>query len=293
MARFFVPLDVNYQFDEKIVCAGHVAECLYVRGLAYAKRAATEGRLHRGHLAALTLGLPGKPDKHADALVNQGLWEPTADGWYISGWLKHNLSNTALVEQKAKIKAKSIAGNHKQHHTQKGITDPDCELCNPPNREPEPSPQGAPQGPNRRRTEDEEEPKTNRTENEPLSSPNGFSKRATDIAERAGELHGIDQVNNHDGYDRFALATSMTRKLMRYPELEDYAARDDLDIDLLAKRLLDGRPLPPRPLPEPDPPAREHWEPEPIENTGDYRDLLGKVLNHPDRFLKPPIEETA
>lgn len=168
MARFFVPLDVNYQFDDKILRAGPLAECLYVRSLALVKRTATEGRLHHSHLSSLALGLPGAASKHASALVAVGLWEQTEDGWYIAGWLKHNLSNEALTEQKARIRAKSVLGNHKRHHVDKGVVEPDCELCNPPHGEKQSSLQGAKMFPtedepktktnkNRRRTEDEQE----------------------------------------------------------------------------------------------------------------------------------------
>ena len=142
MARFFVPLDVNYQLDDKIMSAGYVAECLYVRALAYCKRAGTEGRIKRSQLRALALGLPGRPAKHADVLVEVGLWGTDDDGYRISGWLNHNLSNDQMTEQKAKIRVKSIAGNHKRHHVAKGVVDEDCELCNPPTGERETSQQG-------------------------------------------------------------------------------------------------------------------------------------------------------
>lgn len=162
MTRFFVPLDVNYQLDDKIMSAGHVAECLYVRALAYSKRAGTEGRIKQAQLRALALGLPGQPLKHATGLVDVGLWEAIGADWYITGWLNHNLSNAALAEQKAKIRAKSIAGNHKRHHVAKGVTDDDCELCNPPYGDSSSSQQGQ----KSLATEEEDEQKTNRTEDE-------------------------------------------------------------------------------------------------------------------------------
>lgn len=173
MARFFVPLDVNYQLDDKIMSAGHVAECLYIRALAYCKRAGMEGHIKSSQLRALALGLPGQSAKHADTLVEVGLWDTTAEGYYIAGWLNHNMSNGELAEQKAMIRRKSIAGNHKRHHLAKGVVDDDCELCSPPNREPQTSQRGAETLARRRRTEDE--PKTNRTEDEHENEEKGLN----------------------------------------------------------------------------------------------------------------------
>lgn len=179
MTRFYVPLDVNYQLDDKIMCAGHVAECLYIRSLAYAKRAGTEGSLKRSQLPALALGLPGRPAKHADTLVNVGLWDldDGGGGWYITGWLNHNLSNADLAEQKAKIKAKSIAGNHKRHHVDKGIVDVDCELCRPPTGEPSNLPNGSHRGKKTLPIEEEQKlTESNRTEDKSSSSSTGSGK---------------------------------------------------------------------------------------------------------------------
>jgi hypothetical protein len=168
MGRFFVPLDVNYQLDDKIMSAGYVAECLYVRALAYCKRAGMEGHIKNSQLRALALGLPSQPAKHANTLVEVGLWDRTSEGYYIAGWLNHNLSNGELAEQKAKIRAKSIAGNHKRHHVAKGVVDDDCELCSPPSGEHQVSQRGT----KNLATEEEDEQKTNRTEDEPNTKTN-------------------------------------------------------------------------------------------------------------------------
>lgn len=143
MARFYVPLDVNYQTDHKILSAGHIAECLYVRGLAAAKRSTSEGQIRHSQLPVLALGLPGKPAKHAAKLVEVGLWDEVEGGWYIAGWLKHNMTNDDLAEQKLKYKARSQAANHKKYHVGRGVAEPECELCfPPPNKEPQSSLEG-------------------------------------------------------------------------------------------------------------------------------------------------------
>jgi len=151
--------------------AGVLAECIYVRALAYSKRATTEGRIRRAHLRILGAGIR-RAEEQVRLLVQVGLWEETDDGWYIVGWLNHNLSNEALTEEKARKRALSIAGNHKRHHVARGIKDDDCELCHPPVREPETVPQSSRTGKKsapislaredeqkRRRTEDEQKRK--------------------------------------------------------------------------------------------------------------------------------------
>lgn len=195
MARFYVPLDVNYQLDDKIMCAGHVAECLYVRALAYAKRAGTEGRIKHSQLRALALGLPGQPPKHAAALVGVGLWEAVGDEYYITGWLNHNLTNAALIEQKAMIRRKSILGNHKRHHVAKGVTDDDCEICSPPHGEQNISPRGGQTLPIE---ENRTEPKKNRTElnrTEPKRNETSSSPGEPDTD------HGLPANDDDDGKD--------------------------------------------------------------------------------------------
>lgn len=210
MARFYVPLDVNYQMDDKLMCAGPLAECIYVRALAYSKRATTEGRIRQAHLRVLGAGIR-HAEKHVAALVEVGLWDPTEDGWYIVGWLNHNLSNDALTEEKARKRALSIAGNHKRHHVARGIKDDDCELCSPPVREQEHLPQSSRTGTRtppitvaredeQNRTEDEDEQKRKESSSSesdlqpPANKPEAeeedlISKALTIVAEKVTKLN--------------------------------------------------------------------------------------------------------
>ena len=136
--RLYVPLDVEFASDPKILEAGPLAAYLYVCSLAYCKRSDRAGEIHAAQLRVLALGLPGKPEKFAETLVKVGLWTETADGWEIPAWLKHNLSPEQLEESKARAKTKSELGNHRRHHEQKGVKVSDCPLCYPD----DPSPQG-------------------------------------------------------------------------------------------------------------------------------------------------------
>jgi len=136
--RLYVPLDVEFATDPKILAAGPLAAYLFVVSLAYCKRSDRPGEIHAEQLRVLALGLPGNPRKYADALVSVGLWEESDDGWIIPAWLKHNYSPDQLEQRKATAKAKSELGNHRRHHEQKGIQVSDCALCYPDS----PSPQG-------------------------------------------------------------------------------------------------------------------------------------------------------
>ena len=134
--RLYVPLDVEFATDPKILDAGPLAAYLYVCSLAYCKRSDEAGNIHRAQLRVLALGLPGRPQQYADALVKVGLWAETPEGWQIPSWLKHNLSPDQLEESKARAKAKSELGNHRRHHEQKGVKVSDCSLCYPDDTSP-------------------------------------------------------------------------------------------------------------------------------------------------------------
>lgn len=103
----YVPLDVNYRDDPKIIGAGPDAELVYLRSLVLAKRLTDrDGHIHRAHL----LGLCGDfdniihgedvPDDIAKALIDAGLWVEDGDGWRITAWLKHNPSAAEIEESR-------------------------------------------------------------------------------------------------------------------------------------------------------------------------------------------------
>jgi len=135
--RLYVPLDVEFATDPKILAAGPLAAYLFVCSLAYCKRSDKAGEIHAEQLRVLALGLPGSPRKHADALVRVGLWAETPTGWVVVSWLNHNLSPDQLDERKSAAKAKSELGNHRRHHEQKGVRVSDCLLCYPDDGSPQ------------------------------------------------------------------------------------------------------------------------------------------------------------
>ncbi len=138
MSRLFVPLDVDFQQDPKILAAGPWAELAYVRALALCKRLLTDGFVSRSQLRflcdGLTLADTGNPenptsDEIAAMLVDCGLWSEADGGWYIVAWSWHNESRDKIDEVRERKRSAGIAGNHAKWHVARGKTDPKCDLC--------------------------------------------------------------------------------------------------------------------------------------------------------------------
>jgi hypothetical protein len=96
MARLYVPLDVNYQDDPRVLRAGPMAELVYLRSLTLAKRLDDDGRIEDVHLRRLCDGIEDDPLEVANDLCNAGLWITDGDAYRIAAWLKHNPSKAAL-----------------------------------------------------------------------------------------------------------------------------------------------------------------------------------------------------
>lgn len=125
----YVKLDVDFQSDPKMMQAGHLAELVYVRSLALAKRTLLDGRIAQSHLTLLALGIPGKPSRHADALVTAGLWTVEGDGWRITSWAKHNKSKDDIEAQRKRKMANGTRGAHEKWHTDPSKANDSCVHC--------------------------------------------------------------------------------------------------------------------------------------------------------------------
>lgn len=121
MANLFVPLDVNYADDDKIVAAGPMGELLYVRSLAFAKRDRHDGLIRDGQFPIVAARIP-RARLLAERLYGVGLWERNGSGLYISAWLKRNPPADELAGAGA-------VGAHKRWHLKRGQPNPECDLC--------------------------------------------------------------------------------------------------------------------------------------------------------------------
>ena len=130
IARLFVPLDVEFATDPKIIAAGPLASYVYLCALAHCKRAGRGGLVHRSQLRFIAPGVHNVA-KLAAVLVEVELWDATNDGWIIPAWEKHNLTAEQLDQRKQEASAKSLRGNHQRHHVEKDVKNTECVLCFP------------------------------------------------------------------------------------------------------------------------------------------------------------------
>lgn len=98
MARLYVPLDVNFPDDDKIIAVGLDGAGLYAMALCIAKRMNRDGHLTRTHLTRL-----GASDDLIDCLVKHDLVRADTNGHLqITAWLGHNDSAEVIEEKRAK-----------------------------------------------------------------------------------------------------------------------------------------------------------------------------------------------
>lgn len=81
-------VDDGFLDHPKVLRAGEDAANLYLRALIWCNKHLTDGHIPREALRALSMrsGLPAL----AGRLVAVGLWEETADGWYVHDFAAHN-----------------------------------------------------------------------------------------------------------------------------------------------------------------------------------------------------------
>ena len=182
MSTLYVPLDVEFDSDDKLILAGPMAELLYVRGLAFAKRTMSNGDITRAQLAVVGRGIPSAA-KHAARLVETGAWSATASGFHIAAWLKRNKSVDDITREREGKKAASIKANHERWHvgpdSKPSVT---CPLCHPtsdpkpdpkwdPKEEEEPEGESKPEGEGSQREREREKSSSN-SDNSNSAPPN-------------------------------------------------------------------------------------------------------------------------
>lgn len=144
--RLWVPLSVDILEDEALNDCSIVAQLVYLRGLAHAKRASRDGMVSKRAVVGGLYSAVALPtdegwvtnddtlDLAIDELVRAELWASTdTDGQYqITGWLKHNEPVDRVAERIADRKAQRSANAHRTNH-KKGLHDKhphvDCPTC--------------------------------------------------------------------------------------------------------------------------------------------------------------------
>jgi hypothetical protein len=95
----YVRLFTDYDQDPAVVAAGEAAELLFIRGIAYAGRAESEGFIPDGQLPRLC---PRGARKRAEKLVEVGLWMRVSErnGYQIRSWEKLQTEHDALAQRR-------------------------------------------------------------------------------------------------------------------------------------------------------------------------------------------------
>jgi len=106
----YVPLSANYADDDAILAITPMAELLFLRALAFAKRLPNDGYLTTAQVERCAYKLP-KLDKLVAELVTNSLWTPVDGGYVIKSWLKWNLSNEQLGRTRAKDRQRKAAAS--------------------------------------------------------------------------------------------------------------------------------------------------------------------------------------
>lgn len=129
----FVPLSVDVLEDPALNACSMVAQLVYFRGLAHAKRAARDGIVTRRQLVGGLFDTTVVTDETDDdgsgtveidagigELVRNGLWEAAQErGTYrIVGWLKHNDPVEAVEHRRAERKRSATENAHRSNHKQ-------------------------------------------------------------------------------------------------------------------------------------------------------------------------------
>lgn len=127
--RLYVPLDVNFADDPKLLRAGPGPELLYVRALALCKRLVTDGDIDPVHLPRLCDGIKGDHQALVAALVREGAWLEKSPGWHVAAWGRWNMSKDDL-EARRGVNA-GVVANHERWHVRRGVLAPGCPLCHP------------------------------------------------------------------------------------------------------------------------------------------------------------------
>lgn len=127
----FVPLSVNYARDRDIRTAGPDAELLFLRGLAYARGARTDGFIPDYDLDVVAVGLRNVTRSVArlEQAGTPGLWVRVDGGWQIRGWDKWNPASWTEDLAAARQSDHGRRGNHERWHARRGLLDPTCPQC--------------------------------------------------------------------------------------------------------------------------------------------------------------------
>jgi len=108
----YAPLSAHYYKDDAIAAAGPMAELLYVRSLAFSADVLSDGFVSEVQLSRFVgVGIP-QSKRHAQALVDVGLWEREQGGYRVVSWAKWNLTRDEIRTKQEKDAKRKAGGPH-------------------------------------------------------------------------------------------------------------------------------------------------------------------------------------
>ncbi len=110
----WVPLDVNFLWDDAILGCDVEAQMLYVRALCLSKQTESHGFISRKQVASLCFGLLEANENLVKQLLESDLWTDTEEDYFIRSWFKYNKTPEELEKLSAvRAKAGSKGGRAK------------------------------------------------------------------------------------------------------------------------------------------------------------------------------------
>lgn len=251
----WVPLDANYEDDDKIAAVSALAELVFIRSLALAKRLGTDGAIARPQLRRLDDKLDdvgGDRSAIAKELVEAGLWTETDNGWQIASWTTWNRTTADVEALTTRKSAGGKLGNHRKWRHDGPVEQ--CPKCYPPSDSDRSSDSDSESDPSRSRSDpvgrEETEPEGEGEKPQPHGEPSD-SDRSTDRAEPSSPRHpdqldpdvadrGSDAVpSRSDNRWDAALARNGQRIAHKVAALIGWQAKPDVTLDANYQSLLE------------------------------------------------------
>lgn len=126
-------VDDSFYDHPKVYDAPDCAVALWIRAGCWAARNLTDGFVPSGMLARLC----DDSDRAAKELVDRGLWKRTKGGYQFHDWSAYQPTRGEVQASRDKISSGGLLGAHRRWHAGKGVVDPECQLCQEEQTNPE------------------------------------------------------------------------------------------------------------------------------------------------------------
>lgn len=125
----------------KVRRAGRDGALLFLAGLGYCSRHLTDGSVPK-EAVDIIAAEAWTTKRAATALVRERLWHDMGSHYQINDWHEWNRTRSEAEDKKKKRAGAGAVGNHRRWHVDRGIFDPDCDLCQASGVDPPPDPNG-------------------------------------------------------------------------------------------------------------------------------------------------------